>query len=105
MVLQVDGLDGLDWMRQIDFTILNLVIVRFGARGLAEARGARPEPDRAQTGPKSQLAPTANPGSQRSQNRELSTLTLPNGPNLTQRSGKLSNIFGKMRMLFDNYTF
>ena len=95
---------------QIDFTIFDLVIFRFGARGLAEARGVRPDPDRAQIGPKlgSQLAPTAIPGSKRRQNRDPSTLTLPNGPNITQRSGKhsnKSNIVGRwqMRRRFDNY--
>ena len=79
-----------------------------------EARGVRADPDTlgsnrtsaSDTGsrPKSQLGPTQpnpsqirptqpNPGPQRSPrrgpNRDLSTLTLPNGPNLTQRSGKL----------------
>ena len=80
-----------------------------------EARGVRADPDTlgsnrtsSDTGsrPKSQLGPTQpnpgqirptqpNPGPQRSPrlgpNRDPSTLTLPNGPNLTQRSGKLCN--------------
>ena len=93
-----------------------VLIIRFGARGVEEARGVRPNPDNGSR-PKSQLAPgpnpgifhsfihlylylylylylctTFNPGPQRSPrfgpNRDPSTLTLPNGPNLTQRPGK-----------------
>ena len=87
------------------FYNLNLAFVRFGARGVAEARVVRADPDtgssskKPKPGPTQLQAPTpANPGTQlRSprlgQNRDPSTtLTLPNGPNLTQRSGKLSTM-------------
>ena len=96
----------------LDFYNLILVFVRFGARGVAEARVVRGDPDtgsscRPKSGQTTQLqAPTqANPGAKlRSrclgQNSDPSTtLTLPNGPNLTQRSGELSSIkyLSKMR--------
>ena len=64
-------------------------------RTSASDTGSRPKSQLGPTQPNpSQIRPTQpNPGPQRSPrrgpNRDLSTLTLPNGPNLTQRSGKL----------------